>query len=80
MLLGALGAVLEASWAHLGVLLGHLGAILRLRKVIGSEKAGQAKILILQAYATSADPLNWGLWCLFLCVARELVCVGLGAT
>ena len=34
------------SWASLGALLGHLGAILRPRKAIGSEKARKQKTLI----------------------------------
>ena len=41
--MGALGAVLGLSWASLGALLGHLGAILRPRMAIGSEKARKEK-------------------------------------
>ena len=44
--MGALGAVLGLSWAPLGALLGHLEAILRPRKAIGSEKARRQKSLI----------------------------------
>ena len=41
--MGALGAVLGLSWASLGALLGHLGAIFRPRKAIGSENARKQK-------------------------------------
>ena len=44
--MGALGAVLGLSWASLGALLGHLGAILRPRMAIGSEKARKQNTLI----------------------------------
>ena len=43
-LLGDLGAVLGLSWAPLGTLLGHLGAISRPRKAIGQRKGEKAKI------------------------------------
>ena len=46
MLLGALGAVLGLSWASLGALLGHLGAILKPRLAIGSERATMQTSLI----------------------------------
>ena len=45
-LLGALGAVLGLSWASPEALLGHLGAILRPRKAIGSEKTKRQKHLV----------------------------------
>ena len=44
--LGRWGVVLGASWAPLGALLGHLGAILRPQRRIGSEEAGRPKSLI----------------------------------
>ena len=45
-LLGVMKAVSGLSWASLGALLGQLGAILRPRKAIGSEKARRQKTLI----------------------------------
>ena len=44
--MGALGAVLGPSLAPLGALLGHIGAILRPQKHIGSEKARRQRTLI----------------------------------
>ena len=44
--MGAIGAVLGLSWASLEALLGHLEAILRLRKAIGSEKAGRQNSVV----------------------------------
>ena len=46
----ALGAVLGLSWAPLGALLGPLGAILRPRMPIGSEKAIMQKSLIFLGF------------------------------
>ena len=45
VLLGAFEALLAPSWDPLGALLGHLGAILGLRKPIGSEKSRSQKTL-----------------------------------
>ena len=48
--MGALGAVLGLSWASLGALLGHLGAILRPRMAIETEKARKPKTLIFSRF------------------------------
>ena len=54
----ALGAVLGLSWAPLGALLGHLGAILRPRKAIGSEKARKQKTTVVHLFLTDFDLLG----------------------
>ena len=48
--MGAFGAVLRLSWASLGALLGHLGAILRPRMAVGSEKARKPTTLIFHSF------------------------------
>ena len=50
--MGALEAVLGLSWASLGALLGHLGAILRPRMAIGSEQARKQQTLIFRRFWT----------------------------
>ena len=44
--LGRFGAVFGPSWAPLGALLDHLGAILRPQKLIGSQKARRQQTYI----------------------------------
>ena len=44
--MGARGAALGLSWTLLGALLGHLGANLRRRMAIGSEKARRQNTLM----------------------------------
>ena len=76
-----LGAVLGPSWAPLGALLGQLGAISRVPKPIGSEKARMPDTLIFPRLLTDFGILEGavegskGTWIRLGAVSRPLGCV-----